>query len=180
VLRLEGALAAANQEVLAYCAPRHLAVSLCFEGGINVQDPAILALAQAFAAQSLVFRQVSDDVAALPLPDMGAPLLNRQIDRLVEDLALYGVQLADLLQEYDSTIGLAAQALTPNASAALQGLAYGPRVRGLAAILRRAEGWLETIDHETGARARLPGFEPGAPSPESQLASHAASGAALS
>jgi hypothetical protein len=35
--------------------------------------------------------------------------------------------------------------------------------------LRRAEGWLETIDHETEARAHLPGFGPGAPPIETQV-----------
>jgi hypothetical protein len=48
-------------------------------------------------------------------------------------------------------------------------VAYSQRVRGAVLILRRAEGWLETIDHETGARATLPGFEPGDPPIEQQV-----------
>src|SRR5947209_2168061 len=41
---------------------------------------------------------------------------------------------------------------------ATDGVAYAPRVRNLVRVLRRAEGWLETLDHATGGHARLPGF----------------------
>jgi hypothetical protein len=48
-------------------------------------------------------------------------------------------------------------------------LGYAARAQSLAGLLARAEGWLETIDHETGAQATLPGFEPGTPLLESRL-----------
>jgi hypothetical protein len=170
VLQLEGALATANRQVLAYCAPHGLAVNVCFEGNVSAQDPALLALGQALDEQSLVLTQVSAGVAALPEPDVGAPLPSWQADRLIEDLASSSTQLAALLQEYATAIREVAGAPTPNHGAVLRGLAYAGRVRSLAGLLRRAEGWLETIDHETGAHARLPGFAPAAPPLENQLA----------
>jgi hypothetical protein len=61
-------------------------------------------------------------------------------------------------------------AIVSEAGEAAQGLGYEPRVRSAASLLRRAEGWLESIDHESGAHVTLPGFTPGAPSLESRLA----------
>jgi hypothetical protein len=96
-------------------------------------------------------------------------VLTWQMDRLVEDLAYCSAQLAALLQEFGDAIMQAAQAPMPNVGPALQGVAYAPRVRSLVVGLRRAEGWLHTIDQETGAHATLPGFTPGAPPIETQL-----------
>jgi hypothetical protein len=104
VLELEGALATANRQVLAYCAPRGQEVSVCFEGNVNAQDSALLTLGQALDTQSLVLTQVSADLAALPVPDVGAPLPSWQADRLIEDLASGSAQFAALLQEYATAI----------------------------------------------------------------------------
>jgi hypothetical protein len=169
VLELEVALATANRQVLAYCAPRGQAISVCFEGTVNVQDSALLALGLALDTQSLVLTHVSADIASLPVPDVGAPLPSWQADRLIEDLASGSAQLAALLQDYATAIKGAEGAPLPTGGEALRGLAYAGRVRSLAGLLRRAEGWLETIDHETGAHVTLPGFAPGAASVDSVL-----------
>jgi hypothetical protein len=166
---LEGALVAASRQVQAYCAARGLAISLCFEQDIDVQAPATQALAQVFTQQALVLTALSTDLAVLPVPSLAARLPGRQIDRLIEDLALCSAQLADLLWDHVHAIAMVAQAPTPRPGAALVGLAYGPRVRSAMTILRRADGWLETVDHETGADVRLPGFAHGAPPIVTQL-----------
>jgi hypothetical protein len=138
-----------------------LDISLCLEQDIDVQALATQALAQVFTQQALVLTALSADLAVLPVPSLGAWLPGRQIDRLIEDLALCSTQLADLLWDHVHAIAMVAQAPTPRPGAALVGLAYGPRVHSAMTILRRAEGWLETVDHETGADVRLPGFAPG-------------------
>ena len=61
----------------------------------------------------------------------------------------------------------------PRARAPTIGVPYRLHVRyrrRAVTILRRAEGWLETIGRETGAIVRLAGFAPGAPSLENQVA----------
>jgi hypothetical protein len=121
------------------------------------------------AKVELILTRVSTGISALPAPDLGAPLPSWQLDRLVEDLALSSTQFAAVPQEYAGTIMLAAHEATSNPGQALQGLAYAPRARSFILGLRRAEAWQETVDHELGAHATLPGFAPGDPSIETQL-----------
>jgi hypothetical protein len=173
VLRLEHAWALANHQVHFYCMGRHLDIAVCFERHVNAYDAATVTLAEVLRQQALLLSGTSQDLAtdrsALHLP---SPVVTAQMDALLEDLALCSEQLILLLQEYYQPI-LALQKIPPSLSGmdtALRGLGYGARVRSVVAVLRRAEGWLETIDHETGAHATLPGFEPESPSLERMLA----------
>jgi hypothetical protein len=162
VLSIEGALATANLQVDTYCAARHLSVTLCFETGVDPYDTATVTLAQVFRRQALLLGGTSPalatQLAALRLVN---PLLNAQMEALIEDLALCSDQLIALLQDYAGPL-LALGQVPPAASQSgtiMRGLAYAARVRILLTVLRRAAQWLETIDRETGARLRLPGFE---------------------
>jgi hypothetical protein len=117
--------------------------------------------------QALLLTSVSSDLSRVPPPRLGAlPAL--QLARLIEDLVLVGDDLAGVLQ---ATV--AAMTGTPINAVSTTGMegcfSYSLSVRHAVATLRRAEDWLETIDQETGARAALPGFAPGAPPIETQL-----------
>jgi hypothetical protein len=85
------------------------------------------------------------------------------MDRLAEDLATGSAQLANLLTAHARLIALLAT-LPPGGSLALgqsvtlSRLDYTGHVQGALQLVRRAEAWLETIDHETGAHASLPGL----------------------
>jgi hypothetical protein len=166
VLLMERALTTVNRQVLAYCRPPEMILVCCTDlsgrlgsGGGTVTG--------ALTAQALVLTAASHDLDTLLPPNVGQlPTLHLQC--VIEDLALFAAQLAGLLQESvaalsSSTLQQATYAQpAPRAS-------YGPRVRSAVAIVRRAKAWLQTIDHETGAQATLPGFAPGAPSLDDQL-----------
>jgi hypothetical protein len=146
VLLVEGALAAADAAAPGYNVPPH-------------GSPAV---SRTLEAQALVLLDAARGLTTLTPPPLG-PQLARQLNRLLEDLALCGEQLAALLQ--DTTAALAGatepdQVLT---------LGYWPGAHRAVALLRRAEGWLEAINHETGAQAVLPGFAPGTPPLEKAL-----------
>jgi hypothetical protein len=163
VLTIENAVAAANRQVLAYCAARHMGLGSCFEQDVDFHAPETLALARVLTQQALELTGASHDLSLLLAPQIGDQLANQQMVRIVEDLALCADQSAGLLQEHSTIIATMSQnpltTATSDVGSALGGLAYGPRMRSLALILRRAEDWLDTIDHETGARAALPGFD---------------------
>jgi hypothetical protein len=156
VLLLESTLATANHHV-----GTHL-------GGAEDNG----ALAGALTRQALMLTAASAAFSSLPPPRLET-LATLQMTCVIEDLALVSDQLAALLRE----TALALQTI-PSLEAsgaviaveATQSVAYGQRVRSALSIMRRAEAWLVTIDHETGASATLPGFEPGAPSLEGVLA----------
>jgi hypothetical protein len=109
------------------------------------------ALVTALTQQARALTAASHEFAALPPPTVG-PLPTLHLQCLLEDLALFSAQVGDLLRE------AAAPVTITDYLAAAANLAYWPRMRSAAAILLRAEGWLQTIDHETGAHVRLPGF----------------------
>jgi hypothetical protein len=171
VVRLEQALATANQGVQAYCAARRVAFSLCFDQDVEYQSADTEALSGMLDQQAHVLTAVSAALSLLPHPVLGADGSAQQMERLIEDLTLVTTQATVVLEEHAEAIGRMRQSVLhgPQVSRALQGLGYAPRVRSLGALLRRAEGWLETMDRETGAHARLPGFAPGAPPIEAQV-----------
>jgi hypothetical protein len=121
------------------------------------------ALISALTQGARALTAASHEFSALVPPYLGL-LPTLHLKCMLEDLAVYSDQLATLLDE------AAAPVTTSDYLAAATNIAYWPRVRSALALLRRAEGWLEAVDHETGAHATLPGFAPGAPSLESQLA----------
>jgi hypothetical protein len=96
------------------------------------------------------------------------------MEHLLEDLAVSAEQLAAAAQDLAATV-FSADAPPATAEVAALGqasaskVAYGPRVRSAVLLLRRAEGWLEALRRETGARAVLPGLDPWAPPIEEQL-----------
>jgi hypothetical protein len=170
---IETALTAATRAAQSYCVGHHRGLAVCFESAVDGYDPATVTLAEVFRQQaqrlSGTSQALATDLATLRLV---SPLVTAQMDGLLEDLALCAEQLMLLLQEYAQPL-LALGQLPPTvagAQTAVQGLGYAARAQSLAGLLARAEGWLETIDHETGAQAGLPGFEPGAPPLESRLA----------
>jgi hypothetical protein len=174
VLHLEHAWALVNHQVQVYCVGRHLGIAVCFDGGVNAHDAATLTLAEVLRQQALLLSGTSHDLATdLAALRLESPVITAQMDALLEDLALCSEQLILLLQEYSQPLLALNQipATVSGVDTALRGLGYGARARSVVAVLRRAEGWLETIDQETGARVRLPGFERGAPPVEATLSS---------
>jgi hypothetical protein len=94
------------------------------------------------------------------------------MDHLLEDLALGAVQLARVLGQMAVVVPRDGPTTTGReVLVALQAgrVGYILRVLRVLELLTRAEGWLESIDHETGAHAILPGVAPGAPSIETQI-----------
>jgi hypothetical protein len=145
VVVVEGTLAVANCRVLGL-------------GDIHARSGDLIAT---LVQQAASCREAGVEFSSMMPPTLDAlPAL--YMSRLLEDLAIFSDHLAGLMQD-----AAAAGSLTPSQEAT-DGAAYGPRMRDAVAILRRAEGWLETIDHENGAYVRLPGFEGGS-SLEAQL-----------
>jgi hypothetical protein len=99
--------------------------------------------------EALVAMAASHDLPGLASPPLDA-LAARQMERLLQDTAT-----------------AVAQAAEPDK---VMSLGYWPGVRRTLALLRRAEGWLETIDRETDAHVRLPGFGRGDPPLDAPLA----------
>jgi hypothetical protein len=138
VVVVETMFAAADQQMLGY-------------GAIHAGTGDLIA---ALARQASVVRQSGLAFSSLePPPTERQAML--QIMRLLEDLAVCSDQVAMLLEETAAVGFLQQRGQTAGA------LEFGPRMRRAVSILRRAEGWLETIDHETSARIRLPGFGEG-------------------
>jgi ABC-type transporter Mla subunit MlaD len=176
VLLLETALATVNQQVRTYCRAVDLReVSSCFGQSLDLQTLRARALRQAFAQQAGVLASLSAWPSSLPLLSSSTPEVAQQLDRLTEDLAACSGQLAALLADHGQLMAALAT-LPPSGSLALgpsvtlSRLDYLAQVHSALQLLHRAEGWLETVDQETGARVTFPGVEPGAPSLESQLA----------
>jgi hypothetical protein len=138
VLAMEGALARANATVPSYNPP-------------PLANPG---LAQELAVRALVLLNASAQLT-IQTPPLLDPLVTRQLDRLLEDLTTCSAQLALLL---DDTATALVQPAQPD-QVLSQG--YWPGVHRALTLLRRAEGWLETVDREIGAHVRLPGFERG-------------------
>jgi hypothetical protein len=151
VLRMEAALGAADQQVRAT------------DGATPGEDDLISTLRE----QAAVCREVSAELSLLSVPPL-APLLSSQTERLVESLALFGDQAAAVFSALTAhTAGGMAQ---QGQGVAARRAAYTPMVETVLRGLYRAQAWLAVLDQETGARVWLPGFAPGAPSLESQLA----------
>jgi hypothetical protein len=157
---LELSVAAANHRLLAACGVRDMPLVYCVNAAPRTGGAP---LAGALLQQAAVLLEVSNDLSLIAPPPLGARPVQYML-RLAEDVALCAAQLAGLLDE------LAARAATVQSRNPLPDLPYTERLADALRILRRAEGWLGTIDHVTGARLTLPGFTPGAPSLESQLA----------
>jgi hypothetical protein len=168
VLVVEDALLTANQQVVTYCQAPEMVLVRCTDLTARQGSGDSGALAALLTAQARVLGEASHGFDTLLLPDVGrAPTL--QLRCVVEDLALVGDQLSGLLQESAAAVSSTTLQQASYAQPAPR-VSYGPRVWAAVTILRRAEAWLETVDHETRARVTLPGFAPGAPSLESQLA----------
>jgi hypothetical protein len=122
--------------------------------------------------QALILTGASAAFSSLPPPRLDA-LATLQLQCALEDLALGSAQLAGLLGE-TATVLQTLPSLEANGAVfpveATRSVAFGLRMDSALTIVRRAEEWLETVDHETGAHATLPGFGPGAPSLERLLA----------
>jgi hypothetical protein len=114
------------------------------------------ALLSALTQGARALTAASHEFSALVPPYLGL-LPTLHLKCMLEDLAVFSDQLAGLLEEAATPV------TTPDYLAAATTVAYWPRMHGAVSILRRAEGWLETVDHETGARATLPGFAPRRP-----------------
>jgi hypothetical protein len=145
VLTEEDALLAAQRRVEEY------------QGG-HVDDGT---LAAALNREALVLLAAS---AAPTSPPLSLdPRTTQEMTCLVEDVALFGEQAAALLQETVAFLAITAQEASGATVSgdAVTSTGYTPRVRGALSLLRRAEGWLDMLDHDTGARATLPGFLPG-------------------
>jgi hypothetical protein len=162
-------------------------------------DDALSAVRAALLQRALLLTWDSVAIASLPPPPL-SPLPTLQMTRLLEDLTLCTAQVAGVLQETAAALPLSASPLLqPTSPAAadvplsastlgqgsdetgmaaatvsdvLHGVASRPRLHQALSLCHRAEAWLDTIDHETGAYVTLPGFEVGAPSLESQFALH--------
>jgi hypothetical protein len=120
------------------------------------------ALAAALNREALVLIAASHAPTSLP-PSLD-PRTTQEMTCLVEDVALFGEQTAAMLQETATSLLVMPDQEASGATLsgdAISGTGYAPRVRGALALLRRAEGWLEMLDHDTGSHATLPGFGPG-------------------
>jgi hypothetical protein len=168
VWAIEAAVAMANRQVRAHCSTSQ-PVMLLECTYLATTHPAAGTsgdtLALVLSGQARVLLAASADVGTLFTPALERQLA-LQMAHLLEDVVLFADQLTRLFQE--TATGVAVPADVPALNVA--SVDYGPRLYSLLPVLRRAEGWLETLDHETGAHATLPGFEPGAPTLESRLA----------
>jgi hypothetical protein len=147
---MESVLAAANADVLAS----------------GAADAKPYALSATLLAEAQQVQTVGDELGSVPLPAVAVDV-RLQLRSLVEDLLLGCQQLSTLLQETAEAVTQE----TVNFPLGLDGamrVGYSPRAQGVAALLRRAQAWLQTIDHETNSQARLPGFEAGALSLDAQ------------
>jgi hypothetical protein len=143
VMVVEGALAAANQLVPDYHAealePRALGASL---------------LSRAWRLQA-----IAEELDSVPLPMVPADV--RVLLRgLVEDLVLVSQQLSTLFQETAAAVTRKGMNGPIGWDGAVS-VGYDLRVQSAEALMRRAQGWLQTIDQETGAQVRLTGFARG-------------------
>jgi hypothetical protein len=128
------------------------------------------ALARALTRQALILTAAGAGFSSLQPPHLDARV-TLQLQSVLEDLALASDQLAGLLDE-TATLLQTAPSLEAGGAViveATRSVAYAPRVQSALIILGRAQEWLATVDHETGAHATLPGLAPGAPSLETQL-----------
>jgi hypothetical protein len=160
VLAMEGALVATDDQIRAYHA--------AFTAGTQVASfdlrPLIDQTVAVLTRQSALCTGLSHDVVVPSALHLGT-VVTLQLAALHEDLALFSAQVATVMQETSTDVaGMPRSIESPRANA------YPARITEALPILGRAEAWLDTIDHETGARATLPGFEPGALSLESILA----------
>jgi hypothetical protein len=169
VLQVEGALATANRQVLIYCLPLEMVLVRCTDLSSHLGSGVLAGqLTAQLAAQALVLNGASHSFDMLLPPDVG-PLPTLQLRCVAEDLALFSDQLSGLLQESVAALSSTTLQQATYVQPAPR-VTYGPRMRSVLTILRRAEAWLEAVDRATGARATLPGFGLGSPSVESELA----------
>jgi hypothetical protein len=144
----------AVESLLAALPERHVALR---QGGQEDDG----ALAHALTQQAVVLTAASAGLSSLGLPRLDEqPTL--ELKSVVEDLALFSDQLADLFHEASTdllSIGSMEAAGAVVSMDVTQSVDYDRRVHSLLKILRRAEMWLKTLDRDTGAQVTLPGFE---------------------
>jgi hypothetical protein len=157
---IEDALADANRTVRRYCSLSPsvpgLTPSLMQCDGL-VMVPKDHTLGTTLTREAGVLAAAAYAVASLRLPALDTTT-TLYLALVTEDLVLCSNGLASLLGETAASVErlplLRAQVVISSRS-------YAPRVRDLVTLLQRAEGWLVTLDHETGAHVTLPGFEGG-------------------
>jgi hypothetical protein len=163
-LRIEQALAVANQALLSACRFSRSAratVVTCADGALMAGSSD---LARTLAQEASLLRASSQEMIVAVLPPL-APPAPTYLALAQEDLVLTGAGLSSLLAESAGAVPYAVAGPPPPIY-----VNYGPRALQLVQAVRRAEAWLEDADHATGAHVTLPGFTPGAPSLESQVA----------
>jgi hypothetical protein len=169
---IENGLATANSGLLAYCGIPGMPVAACDDLTTHWGSLTSMALRRLLVQQALLLMGAVQglDGVAPPFGVVGASAW--QMARLLEDVALDSTQLATPLQEMAAALPAdgalpSARELTTQLRANRVG--YSARGRAVVALLRRADGWLESIDQETGAHLTLPGFQPGQLPLEQQL-----------
>jgi hypothetical protein len=151
VLALESLLATTDWHLRPFCHAHGLHSGQCaYPAATGWSDDLGATLAQ----QARLLTAIGDELAVL-LPPQVEVIPARALALVMEDLILFSAQVAALLQETATDV---AQGVPLDVAL---GFGYWPAMDRAAGLLSRAEGWLETADHATGARARLPGFAPG-------------------
>jgi hypothetical protein len=162
VMAVEESLAASDDQIQTYLD--------AYSAGTQLDWPSLSALVEqtisVLTAGSSLCEESSHDFdvpPALPLDTS----LSLQLASLREDLELFSTQIATAMRATSTDMDIARM---PRRLESLRDAGYATRIGDALPILRRAETWLEAIDRETGARVTLPGFKPGAPPLEQQLA----------
>jgi hypothetical protein len=164
VVVLEAAVAQATRAIRRVCGTVDTPDLSCTIGS---GDHAPYAAASTLLMQlAAMLTAMSGEIPRLPVVG-GTVQANMEMAYLREDIAACADRLAETL--HDAAVDLRTPGVPENAGGTPHSVAYGPQIVRLLGLLRRAEGWLETVDHETGAWVRLPGFAPGAPPIETQL-----------
>jgi hypothetical protein len=161
VVRIENALSGADQAILAECWVPHsynTTLQYCADPLLGDKE---LTLALARAAG---MAWDAGHALALAEPPWLGPRGTASLMLVQEDLWLCGEELGALLAESAAAVQVSVVSRPSPVD-----VTYSPRAIALVALLSRAEAWLETTDHQTGAHARLPGFEPGGPRLDEQL-----------
>jgi hypothetical protein len=169
VWSVEAALTTADTGLLAYCNVPNMNVGSCAEFTTHEGRMTHGQLSTLLLLQAQIVARASQALSSAVSPPLGA-IPARCMERALEDLVIAGDQLAGVLSETaDAVPPLEANALIGEETIPQRPapVAYGRRILAVIMLLRRAQGWLETIDHQTGATATLPGFAPGTPSLES-------------
>jgi hypothetical protein len=156
---LEGALATTDFQIHAYDNAFTAGTAFNSAGLRSLVGQTVIVL----AAQANVCVGISHAFSALSFRQL-AMAMRSQLAALREDLILFSLLVTAMIQKTSVDVARMPRFLESPAASA-----YPARVAEALPILRRAEAWLDVIDHETGAHATLPGFAPGALPIETQL-----------